>query len=61
LKNEEARLTPAEREREREDVEISPAQPLGPGRIDDDNAKGRPAKTAPKAHVKDDDSHRMTH
>jgi hypothetical protein len=46
MKNEEARLTPAERERERDDVEISPAQP---------------AKTAPKAHIKDDDSHRMTH
>jgi hypothetical protein len=50
----------AELRREREDVEISPAQPLRADRIDDDD---RPKSTpsASPSHVKPDDGPRMRH
>ena len=49
----------AELERERQDAEISPAQPLGADRIDDDRSKSAPA--ASPSNVKPDDGPRMRH
>jgi hypothetical protein len=50
----------AELEREREDVEISPAQPLGADRIDDDD-RSKSTPSASPSHVKPDDGPRMRH
>jgi hypothetical protein len=50
----------AELEREREDVEISPAQPLGADRIDDDDRPKSTPSTTP-SNVKPDDGPRMRH
>jgi hypothetical protein len=50
----------AELEREREDVEISPAQPLGADRIDDDDRSKSTAPARP-SNVKPDDGPRMRH
>lgn len=54
------RVERAELERERADDEISPAQPLGPDRIDDDKHSQADHRTKP-AHVKSDDRNRMQH
>jgi len=41
--------------------DLSPAQPTGPDRIDDDDRQLDPGGDAPPPHVKDDHGHRMTH
>ena len=48
----------AELERERADDEISPAQPLGPDRIDDDKHSNADHRRE-TAHVKSGDRNRM--
>jgi hypothetical protein len=50
----------AELERERQDAEISPAQPLGADRIDDDDRPKSTPVTSP-SNVKPDDGPRMRH
>jgi hypothetical protein len=50
----------AELKREREDVEISPAQPLDADRIDDDDRSKSTPWTSP-SNVKPDDGPRMRH
>jgi hypothetical protein len=54
------RIERAELERERNDDQISPAQPLGPDRIDDDEGR-RSVDPAEAPKTKSDDRVRMQH